>query len=54
MWDIIVLVFIACMLAAGQMAHSRNRSVSRWVWATAVVGPFGPLLLYLLGNRHGA
>jgi hypothetical protein len=52
--EIIVLAFIASMLVAGQMADARNRSVRRWVWATAIVGPLGPLALYIIGSRHSA
>jgi len=54
MSDVIVLGFIASMLIAGQMAQSRNRSVRGWVCATAIVGPLGPLALYIVGNRSSA
>lgn len=50
MWAWIVL-FIALMLLADQMARTRHRSTKAWVWITAVVGPLGPLALLMLGNR---
>jgi hypothetical protein len=45
-----VLVFIASMVLAGRMAHARHRSIKAWVWVAAIAGPFGPLVLYLLGD----
>jgi hypothetical protein len=45
-----VLVFIGSMVFAGRMAHARRRSIKAWVWAAAIVGPFGPLVLYWLGH----
>jgi hypothetical protein len=45
-----VLVFIGSMVLAGRMAHARHRSIRAWVWVAAIVGPIGPLVLYLLGN----
>jgi hypothetical protein len=45
-----VVVSIASMLLAGRMARARHRSIKAWVWAAAIVGPFGPMVLYLLGN----
>jgi len=45
-----VLVFIGSMALAGRMAHARRRSIKAWVWAAAIVGPFGPLVLYWLGH----
>jgi hypothetical protein len=52
MWGFLVLVYVAAMLIAGQMARARNRSIKAWVWITAIAGPFGPLVLYILDN-HG-
>jgi hypothetical protein len=42
---------VASMLIAGRMALARRRSIRIWVWTTAVIGPIGPLALYLLGDR---
>jgi hypothetical protein len=51
MWAWMTIVaFIASMLLAGRMAHARHRSIKAWVWVAAIVGPFGPLVLYMLGN----
>jgi len=47
---ITVLVSIASMLLAGRMAGTRHRSIKAWVWAAAIVGPIGPMALYLLGS----
>jgi NO-binding membrane sensor protein with MHYT domain len=52
-WMAIILVIIVSMAVAGRMAHARGRSTRAWLWVSAFVGPFGPLALYLLGNRHG-
>jgi hypothetical protein len=56
MWTSIafVVAFVASMLIAGQMARARNRSIKAWVWIAAIVGPFGPLALYVLGNHGNA
>jgi len=52
MWTLIlVLTTVAAMSLAGHMAGTRRRSVRAWVWISFVVGPLGPLLLYLLGHR---
>ena len=51
---IAVLATLASMLLAGRMADTRNRSVKAWVWASALIGPFAPLLLCLLGNHSAA
>jgi hypothetical protein len=45
-----VLVFIGSLVLAGRMAQARRRSIKAWVWVAAIVGPIGPLVLYLLGN----
>ncbi len=50
MWVGILLLFVASMFMAGQMAQARHRSTRAWVWATAVAGPLGPLALYLVGD----
>jgi hypothetical protein len=52
---ITVLVFMGSMVLAGRMAHARRRSIKAWVWVAAIVGPIGPLALYLLAispTRH--
>ena len=49
-----VLTFVALMFVAGQMARSRHRSITIWVWVTAFVGPLGPLAIYLLGSHNKA
>lgn len=46
-----VLAFVASMLLAGRMARERRRSTKAWVWIAFIVGPIGPLALYLLGNH---
>jgi hypothetical protein len=51
MWVFLFLVSVATMLIAEQMARARNRSIRAWVWITAIVGPFGPLALYILGHH---
>jgi len=52
MWTLIlVLAAVAAMSLAGHMAGTRRRSVRAWVWISFVVGPLGPLMLYLLGHR---
>jgi hypothetical protein len=50
-WALFVFAFIASMLVAGRMAHERHRSARAWVWIAAILGPFGPLALYVLGDR---
>jgi hypothetical protein len=52
MW--IVLTFVASMLLAGEMARTRRRSIKAWVLAASVVGPLGPLALYMLGSGQSA
>mgnify|MGYP003694576363 CR=1 FL=1 len=47
----LVLGFVASMLLAGRMARDRHRSAKAWVWIAFIVGPLGPLALYILGNR---
>ena len=49
MWMIIIVASAALMVLAGQMARVQGRSVKGWVWTTAVVGPLGPLALYVVG-----
>jgi hypothetical protein len=51
MWSFLVLGFVASMLLAGRMARDRHRSTKAWVWIAFIVGPLGPLALYILGNR---
>jgi len=46
-----VIIAVASMLIAARMAQARHRSLKAWVWIAAIVGPFGPLTLYLLGER---
>lgn len=48
------LLFIALMFIAGRMARTRRRSTKGWIWFTAIVGPIGPLALYLLGTKREA
>jgi hypothetical protein len=47
---IIFLASVALMVLAGEMARTRRRSVRAWLWITAVLGPLGPLALYILGD----
>jgi hypothetical protein len=52
MWGVFfVFAFVASMLLAGRMARDRHRSIRAWVWIAFVVGPVGPLALYVFGNR---
>jgi hypothetical protein len=51
MWTFLVLGFVASMLLAGRMARDRHRSTKAWAWIAFIVGPLGPLALYILGNR---
>ena len=51
---IAVLAALASMLLAGRMAGTRHRSVKAWVWGSALIGPFAPLILCLLGNHTKA
>jgi len=51
---IAVLATLASMLLAGRMAGTRHRSVKAWVWASALIGPFAPLILCLLGYHTQA
>jgi hypothetical protein len=53
MWSLLAVVAaIASMLLASCMARARDRSIRAWVWITAVIGPFGPIVLYLFGSRR--
>jgi len=49
-----VLLFVALMFIAGHMARTRHRSTKGWIWFTAIVGPLGPLALYVLGTKGEA
>ena len=51
---ILVLAALTSMLLTGRMAGNRHRSVKAWVWASALIGPFAPLILCLLGNHTEA
>ena len=53
-WALIVVVTVVSMHVAGRMAQLRHRSVRRWLWAAARVGPLAPAVLYLLGSRGTA
>lgn len=54
MWWSIVIVSIASMPLAAEMAQKRERSTRFWFWIAFLVGPFAPLLLVLLGRATGA
>jgi hypothetical protein len=51
MWIVLVLITVASMAAAGRMARARRRSAKAWLWVAAIIGPLGPLALYVLGDR---
>jgi ABC-type iron transport system FetAB permease component len=51
---ITLLVFVASVPLAGQLAHERNRPSRRWLWIAVVVGPLAPLALLVLGDRPPA
>jgi hypothetical protein len=46
----LIAIALASMLSAGAMARTRHRSIRAWVWATFILGPLGPLMLYVLGD----
>ena len=54
MWACFFFASVALMLLAGRMAQGRRRSQKAWVWATFLVGPLGPVALYMLGDRRDA
>jgi hypothetical protein len=54
MWVGAMLLFFTLMLVAERMARARRRSIKGWVWFAAIVGPIGPLALYLLGRKRDA
>lgn len=47
-----LLVTVASVLLAGQLAKRRGRSVTAWAWVAVFVGPFALLALYFLSNRR--
>ena len=53
-WWLFVIVSIASIPLAGEMARERNRSSKRWLWIAVAVGPFAPLALLVLGDRRQA
>jgi hypothetical protein len=48
------LLLLATIPLAAEMASERQRSPRRWAWTAALVGPFAPLMLALLGDAKGA
>ena len=53
-WWLFVIVSIGSIPLAGAMARERNRPSRRWLWIAVAVGPFAPLALAILGDRHPA
>jgi hypothetical protein len=53
MWALMVLITVASMVVAGRMARARGRSAKVWLWVAAIIGPLGPLALYMFSDRHG-
>lgn len=49
---LLAVIAVASMPLAGHMASVRHRSAKRWMWATFLSGPLGPLALYLLGDAE--
>jgi len=49
---VFVIVSIASIPLAGEMARERNRPSKTWLWIAVVVGPIAPLLLLVLGDRR--
>jgi hypothetical protein len=47
-----VIVSIASIPLAGEMARERNRTSRRWLWIAVAVGPFALLALLVLGDRR--
>jgi hypothetical protein len=50
MYWLICLVSIISIPLAAEMARERNRSPRAWFWIGAIVGPFAPAALLLLGQ----
>ena len=50
--SISVIVFIASMLIAGRIAHSRGRSTRAWVWLAAAFGPLATLAAWVLPAKR--
>jgi hypothetical protein len=50
MWWFIIIVSIASMPLAAEMARERERSPKVWFWIAFLVGPLAPLVLLLLGQ----
>ncbi len=48
-WFIVIVSLLAIPLSA-VMAEERKRSPRAWAWTAAMVGPFAPMLLLLLGQ----
>jgi hypothetical protein len=51
-WWLLVIVSIASIPLAGEMARERNRSSKTWLWAAVAVGPLAPLALAVLGDKR--
>ena len=47
-----IIVALASIPLAGQMARVRGRSPTTWLWIAALVGPLAPLALLVLGERN--
>ncbi len=51
---ITLVVFVASIPLAGEMARQRNRASKTWLWVAAAVGPLAPLALLVLGEARPA
>lgn len=49
---LIVIVSIASMPLATEMARQRGRSSKIWFWIAFLVGPLAPLALLILGEAR--
>lgn len=49
---LILIVSIASIPLAGEMARERARSRKAWLWIAALVGPLAPLALLILGEAR--
>jgi hypothetical protein len=53
-WLFFMVLSLAPIPLAAEMARERNRSARKWLWIAVAVGPFAPLALAILGDaRNG-
>jgi len=51
-WLVFQLASIASIPLSSLMASERGRSCRVWTWMAALIGPFAPLALFILGNAR--